>query len=281
MSAGLVLDGVVKRFGSTRHPHTAVDGITDHFAPGSTVGVIGQSGSGKSTLGRMLCGLETASAGTITWNGQDVADIRRSRGALLQFRRELQMIGQDTTSSFDPRRSLRESIMFPAMHLLDLTAAEAWERTDEMLRMLGLEPSMADRPPESVSGGQRQRFSIARALIVEPSMLICDEVVSALDVSVQGSILNFLKQYVRDRGAGIVFISHGLPATAFISDELRVMYQGRFVEQGPTRDVVGSPRDAYTRELLAGYNDTAAAPVAAGAAAASASATTTREAHRA
>lgn len=257
MTAGLVLEGIVKRFGSPRHPHTAVDDINDTFLPGRTVGIIGQSGSGKSTLGRMLCGLETASAGSITWNGDEIADIRRSRSKLLDFRRELQMIGQDTTSSFDPRRSLRESIMFPAMHLLDLTAKDAWERTDETLLRLGLDPKMADRAPASVSGGQRQRFSIARALVVEPLMLICDEVVSALDVSVQGSILNFLKQYVREREAGIVFISHGLPATAFISDELRVMYQGRFVEQGPTRNVVGSPSDPYTRELLAGYNDAA------------------------
>jgi len=257
MSAGLVLTGVVKRFGSSRHPHTAVDNIDDSFSPGQTVGVIGQSGSGKSTLGRMLCGLETASSGSITWNGEEIADIRRSRAKLSEFRRDLQMIGQDTTSSFDPRRSLRESIMFPAMHLLDLSAKDAWQRTDETLLKLGLDPMMADRPPASVSGGQRQRFSIARALIVEPSMLICDEVVSALDVSVQGSILNFLKQYVRERGAGIVFISHGLPATAFVSDELRVMYQGRFVEQGPTRDVVASPAHPYTRELLAGYNDAA------------------------
>lgn len=255
MTAGMVLEGVTKRFGSSRHPHTAVDNITDHFLPGRTIGVIGQSGSGKSTLGRMLCGLETASEGSITWNGEEIADIRRSKTKLMEFRRELQMIGQDTTSSFDPRRSLRESIMFPAMHLLGLPAKDAWQRTEEALVRLGLNPSMADRPPASVSGGQRQRFSIARALIVEPSMLICDEVVSALDVSVQGSILNFLKEYVRERGAGIVFISHGLPATAFISDELRVMYQGEFVEQGPTRDVVGSPAHPYTRELLAGYND--------------------------
>ncbi|MGL3198870.1 MULTISPECIES: ATP-binding cassette domain-containing protein [Curtobacterium] len=256
MSTGFELSAVVKRFGSRRHPHVAVDGVDDRFAPGRTYGIIGQSGSGKSTLGRILCGLETASSGSVRYDGEELADVLRSRDRRMAFRRAVQMISQDTTSSFDPKRSLRESIVFPAVHLLGMSTRDAWERADEALLAVGLDPTLAARAPGAVSGGQRQRFSIARALVVRPSMLICDEVVSALDVSVQGGILNFLKQYVADTGAGIVFISHGLPATAFVSDELRVMYRGRFVERGDARTVVTAPRHEYTTRLLAGYAPT-------------------------
>ena len=167
----------------------------------------------------------------------------------------MQLIGQDTTSSFDPRHSLRESIMYPAMNLSGLNRRDAYDKTDEVLLQLGLAPAMADRAAGSVSGGQRQRFAIARALIVEPRILVCDEVVSALDVSVQGGILNFLKTFSRTREAGIIFISHGLPATAFISTELMVMYQGAIVENGPTRRVVTDPEHDYTKRLLAGYHN--------------------------
>lgn len=251
--AVFVLDDVVKRFGSDRRGHTAVDHLSDRFANDQQIGIIGESGSGKSTLGRMLCGLETVTSGSITFNGEEIGDIRASKQRLLEFRREVQLIGQDTTSSFDPRHSLRESIMYPAMNLLGLTRKEAYERTDSVVERLGLSPHLADRPAEGVSGGQRQRFAIARALIVEPKILVCDEVVSALDVSVQGGILNFLKRFSHEREAGIVFISHGLPATSFIASELRVMYQGSFVESGPTRRVVSDAQHGYTRKLLAGY----------------------------
>jgi peptide/nickel transport system ATP-binding protein len=255
--AVFTLENVVKRFGSDRRGHTAVDHLTDRFANDQQIGIIGESGSGKSTLGRMLCGLETATTGSIRFNGEEIADIRASKSRLLEFRRDVQLIGQDTTSSFDPRHSLRESIMYPAMSLLGLSQKDAFEKTDAVVEQLGLSPLMANRPAEGVSGGQRQRFAIARALIVEPKMLVCDEVVSALDVSVQGGILNFLKRYSREHEAGIIFISHGLPATSFISSELRVMYQGSFVETGATRRVVTDPDHAYTKKLLAGYLDSA------------------------
>ncbi|MFT4042345.1 MAG: ATP-binding cassette domain-containing protein [Gordonia sp. (in: high G+C Gram-positive bacteria)] len=255
--AAFVLDGVVKRFGTDRKGHTAVAHLTDRFSSAQQIGIIGESGSGKSTLGRMLCALETSTSGSITFNGEEIADIRASKSRLLEFRRQVQLIGQDTTSSFDPRHSLRESIMFPAMNLLGINRKDAYVKTDALLENLGLNPIMANRPAGGVSGGQRQRFAIARALIVEPQMLVCDEVVSALDVSVQGGILNFLKTYSREHRAGIIFISHGLPATAFISSELRVMYQGVFVESGPTRTVVTEPAHAYTKKLLAGYLNTA------------------------
>ncbi|ROQ39702.1 peptide/nickel transport system ATP-binding protein [Frondihabitans sp. PhB188] len=252
-AAEFVLEDVAKRFGSERRGHVAVKGLTDRFSNTQSVGIIGESGSGKSTLGRMLCALETATSGSIRFNGEEIADIRASKPKLIQFRRDVQLIGQDTTSSFDPRHSLRESIMYPAMSLTGLSRKEAYEKTDQVVELLGLSPKMADRPSEGVSGGQRQRFAIARALIVEPRILVCDEVVSALDVSVQGGILNFLKTYHRDREAGIIFISHGLPATSFISSELRVMFQGEFVEAGSTRRVVTEPEADYTKKLLAGY----------------------------
>ena len=252
-TAEFVLENVVKRFGS-KTGHVAVDHVSTRFSNTQAVGIIGESGSGKSTLGRMLCGLENPTSGSIRFNGEELADIRRSRPRLEEFRREVQLIGQDTTSSFDPRHSLRESIMYPAMNLGGLNRRDAYDKTDQVLLQLGLAPAMADRAAGSVSGGQRQRFAIARALIVEPRILVCDEVVSALDVSVQGGILNFLKTFSRTREAGIIFISHGLPATAFISTELMVMYQGAIVENGPTRQVVTDPAHDYTKKLLAGYH---------------------------
>jgi peptide/nickel transport system ATP-binding protein len=137
--------------------------------------------------------------------------------------------------------------------LLGMSRAQADERAEETVAGLELDPSMLDRMPHDVSGGQRQRFSIARSMVLQPHILFCDEVVSALDVSVQGSVLNLLKKHCSDFGGGMVFVSHGLPATAFISKELVVMYQGRIVERGPRRDVLFTPQDEYTKRLVNAY----------------------------
>jgi peptide/nickel transport system ATP-binding protein len=134
-----------------------------------------------------------------------------------------------------------------------LSRSAADDRADETFEMLGLDPAFADRYPYEVSGGQRQRFAIARALVVRPRFLVCDEVVSALDVSVQGQVLNSLKRYSVEHGAGLAFISHGLPATAFISEELAVMYRGKIVEHGPTSRVIREPEHPYTKHLLSAY----------------------------
>jgi ABC-type glutathione transport system ATPase component len=238
------------RSGSTK---AAVTDIGMKITSTSAIGIVGESGSGKSTLVRMMCGLLEPTSGTVAYNGAALKGVLSTRGGRREFRSRIQYVAQDTTSSFDPRRTLRDAVRLPATRLLGMDIRTADARVDETLVSLELDPSMADRYPTEVSGGQRQRFSIARALVVKPRILLCDEVVSALDVSVQGAILNMLKQYCSAEECGLVFVSHGLPATAFIADHIVVMRGGVVVEQGTTDDVVERPADPYTAQLLEAY----------------------------
>nr|WP_296765557.1 ATP-binding cassette domain-containing protein [Rhodococcus sp. (in: high G+C Gram-positive bacteria)] len=231
----------------------AVNDIGMTVTSNSAIGIVGESGSGKSTLVRMMCGLLAPTTGTVSYNAAPLAGVLSTRGGRREFRSRVQYVAQDTTSSFDPRRSLRDAVRLPATRLLGMDAATADARVNDTLESLELDPAMADRYPTEVSGGQRQRFSIARALVVKPRILLCDEVVSALDVSVQGAILNMLKEYCRAEDCGLVFVSHGLPATAFIADEIVVMRNGVVVEQGTTDDIVEHPQDPYTEQLLEAY----------------------------
>jgi ABC-type oligopeptide transport system ATPase subunit len=162
-------------------------------------------------------------------------------------------VPQDTSSSFDPMKTLRDAVRMPAMRLLGLDRQAADELVDATLATLSLPTALADRYPREVSGGQRQRFAIARAVVVQPRFLVCDEAVSALDVSVQGSILNLLKDYCESTGAGVAFVSHSLPATAFVANDLIVMNRGEVVERGPTLAVLDRPQHPYTAALLAAY----------------------------
>jgi ABC-type dipeptide/oligopeptide/nickel transport system ATPase subunit len=253
--AEIVAENVVREFGTGRHKFTAVDSLSLTFGTDSAIGVVGESGSGKSTLARLLCGLDKPTSGSVTLNGREVTSYLQIRNDRSEFRRTVQYIAQDTTSSFDPRRTLRDAVTTPARRLRDLGKGPADEKAEELVTLLGLDPSLLDRYPAQVSGGQRQRFSLARGLVVEPKLLICDEVVSALDVSVQGSILNTLKAYCKEHDAGLMFVSHGLPATAFIADELMVMYKGSVVEQGSTEDVLTKSTQPYTLSLLEAYGD--------------------------
>jgi peptide/nickel transport system ATP-binding protein len=187
----------------------------------------------------------------VTYRGREIAGMTRAE--LRDFRREVQLIAQDTSSSFDPRRTLRDSIRRPAQLLLGADTKRADELVDETLALVGLSPPLADRMPGQVSGGQRQRFCIVRALVVRPALILCDEVVSALDVSVQGTVLNFLKNYCLAQGAGLLFVSHGLPATAFVSNQIVVMKDGLLVEEGPVTQVLHRSRHPYTRSLVDAY----------------------------
>ncbi|UIX29190.1 ABC transporter ATP-binding protein [Streptomyces sp. GQFP] len=251
----LEVDGVSKHFGGRGHGRfTAVDDVSLTFDSTKMIGIVGESGSGKSTLARMMVGLEHPSSGSVTLNGREMTSLLgATRTDRVYARRTLQFVGQDTTSSFDPRRTLRDAVRRPAtlLHGLDKDAADA--RVDSVLERLGLSPAQADRYPSEVSGGQRQRFALARGMVVSPRLLVCDEVVSALDVSVQGSILNLLKKYCAEEQAGLTFVSHGLPATAFIADELVVMYHGKIVEHGPTQRIIDAPEHPYTMRLLDAY----------------------------
>jgi peptide/nickel transport system ATP-binding protein len=217
------------------------------------VGIVGESGSGKSSLIRLLLGLAEPTDGSVSFNGTAVSVLLRNKQAKAAFRRTVQFVPQDTSSSFDPTRTLRDAVRQPAMRLLGLDRRTADERVDATLETLSLPAHLADRYPREVSGGQRQRFAIARAVVVQPRFLVCDEAVSALDVSVQGSILNLLKAYCETTGAGIAFVSHSLPATAFMANDLVVMNHGEVVEHGPTQQVLERPNHPYTASLLAAY----------------------------
>lgn len=250
----LALTNVVKEFGGRRRERfRAVDDVTLTLDSTRRIGIVGESGSGKSTVSRLMVGLEQPTAGSVALDGRELGGLLSTSADRTWARRIVQFVGQDTTSSFDPRRTLRDSIRYPAMLLRGLSKHSADAAVDELVDRLGLDPSLVDRKAGDVSGGQRQRCALARALVVEPTLLVCDEVVSALDVSVQGSVLNQLKTYCEERGAGLAFVSHGIPATAFIADEIVVMYRGAVVEQGPTRQVVTAPRHEYTARLLSAY----------------------------
>jgi ABC-type glutathione transport system ATPase component len=250
-SAGLRASSVTKVFGNAKQaPHKAVDDVTFAIGEGEAIGIIGGSGSGKSTLARLLLGVTEPSAGRVTFGGEEVRALLQSDASRIAFRRSVQFIAQDTTSSFDPLRTLRDSVRTPLRWLLGFDRKKADAEVDRTFAMLSLPVALADRYPGEVSGGQRQRAAIARALVVRPRILICDEAVSALDVSVQGEILNLLKAYCRENGTGLVFISHSVPAAAFIAEKIVVMSHGRIVEVGPTREIVAHGSHPYTMRLI-------------------------------
>jgi peptide/nickel transport system ATP-binding protein len=233
--------------------HTALDDVAIALDPGALIGIVGESGSGKSTLTRILLGLIAPSRGVVTFNDVDLPTVLARAETRLAFRRIVQSVSQDTSSSFDPLRTLRQSARAPAIRLSGLGRRQADAKLDDLLERLSLPVALADRYPQEISGGERQRFAIARAMIVDPEFVICDEAVSALDVSIQGSILNMLKAYCRERGAGLLFVSHNLPAAAFIADRLIVMNRGKIVETGSSVDIVRHPRHPYTAELIAAF----------------------------
>ena len=224
----------------------ALKGVSFDIFPGQRFGVVGESGSGKSTLLRLICGLDQATAGSITFDGREVVGLReRDLGFL---RRKLQIVFQDPMGSLDPRMRVRDIICEPlvAQHHRDPVA-----RLHELLGAVGLGPEAADRFPHQFSGGQRQRISIARALAPMPSVLVADEPVSALDVSVRAQILNLLADLVDQYNLTLVFVSHDLSIVRHVCDTVAVMNRGRIVEVGPVEQVHGAPQHPYTRQLVA------------------------------
>lgn len=224
---------------------TAVEDVSLHIAPGETLGVVGESGSGKSTLARMVMAFEAPDAGSIRFRGNDPNAL--SRGELRRLRRDFQMVFQDPFGSLDPRRRVGWSVAEP---LRAVGGDDAEARVAEALDQVGLHPRDAQRFPHEFSGGQRQRIAIARAIVTRPALLVADEAVSALDVSVQAQILNLLMDLQDELGLGILFISHDLAVVASLCDNLLVMRRGRTVEAGPTAQVLRAPQSDYTRTLL-------------------------------
>ncbi len=227
----------------------AVDGVDIAIAPGETVAVIGESGCGKTTLARVLAGLYPATAGSVLFEGEELA--RLGRRGMRRFRRAVQMVFQDPFASLDPRMTVGGIITEPlVIHGLG-KRRERRNWVADLLEAVGLSARDRERYPHEFSGGQRQRIGIARALALAPDLLIADEPVSALDVSIQSQILNLLRGLVGDRGLAMLFITHDLAVVDFIADRVAVMYLGVIVESGPRAAVLDTPRHPYTQALRA------------------------------
>ncbi len=228
----------------------AVDAVSFTLYPGETLGLVGESGCGKSTLGRTLLRLIQATGGQVIFDGDDLLTLRRGR--LRWLRRQLQLIFQDPFASLDPRMSVGGAVMEPMrLHQLVGSASEQRRRAQDLFAKVGLDPESLDRMPHEFSGGQRQRICIARALASQPRLIICDEAVSSLDVSVQAQVLNLLKDLQQEFDLTYIFISHDLSVVKFMSDRIMVMNQGRIEEIAPAEQIYASPQSDYTRQLIA------------------------------
>ena len=237
-------------FGSKKNVVKAIDDISFEIFEGETFGLVGESGSGKSTTGRALLRLYKPTDGEILFEGKDIANLKKGK-ELLEFRKEAQMIFQDPYASLDGRMKVRDIIAEGIdIHGLAKTAEERDAMVDELLETVGLNKEHANRYPHEFSGGQRQRIGIARALAVNPKFIVCDEAISALDVSIQAQIVNLLKRLQKEIGLTYLFIAHDLSMVKYISDRIAVMYRGRIVEMGSADCVYNNTQHPYTKSLL-------------------------------
>ena len=237
-------------FGSKKNVVKAIDDISFEIYEGETFGLVGESGSGKSTTGRALLRLYKPTDGEILFEGKDIANLKKGK-ELLEFRKEAQMIFQDPYASLDGRMKVRDIIAEGIdIHGLAKTAEERDAMVDELLETVGLNKEHSNRYPHEFSGGQRQRIGIARALAVNPKFIVCDEAISALDVSIQAQIVNLLKRLQKEIGLTYLFIAHDLSMVKYISDRIAVMYRGRIVEMGSADCVYNNPQHPYTKSLL-------------------------------
>jgi ABC-type oligopeptide transport system ATPase subunit len=250
--------GLVKHFAVTRGivlrrtvaAVRAVDDVSFDVMPGETLGLVGETGCGKSTTARLIMRLIEPNAGQVRFDGRDVTHVRGAQ--LKALRREMQMVFQDPYSSLNPRKTIGAIVGEPfAIHRLEGDRARRKRRVQELLETVGMSPEHYNRYPHEFSGGQRQRIGIARALALQPRLLIADEPVSALDVSIQAQVLNLLRELQSRLGLTLVFISHDLSVIRYMCDRIAVMRAGRIVELASNEELYGSPRDPYTRELLA------------------------------
>jgi oligopeptide transport system ATP-binding protein len=225
----------------------AVDGVSFRVHEGETVAIVGESGCGKSTTGNAILGLAPITGGSVAFRGQDIAGLAPNQRAAMW--RNLQVVFQDPVAALNPKRTIGQSIAEP-LAINNISRQRQTERVAELLDLVGLNPGQRDRFPNELSGGQRQRVVIARALALEPDVIICDEPVSALDVSIQSQILNLLMKLQRELGLAYLFISHDLSVVRHIADRVIVMYLGSIVEEGPSDILFSNPRHPYTEALL-------------------------------
>lgn len=227
----------------------AVDGVDFEIKEGESYGLIGESGSGKSTIGKTVVGLEKATSGQILYQGQDITNAKTRHK--LNYNQDVQMIFQDSLSSLNPRKKIFEIIAEPLQNFENLEGKALHDRVIELLNTVGLDEDAAYKFPYQFSGGQRQRIGVARAVATNPKLIVADEPVSALDLSVQAQVLNYMKKIQREYGIGFLFISHDLGVVHHMCDHLAIMHRGRFVEVGTKEDIYNNPQHIYTKRLLA------------------------------
>jgi len=248
-----VKDLVVKYPVARRKVVTALRGVDLRVMPGETVGVVGESGSGKSTLGNAVLGLAPVAEGSIRFEGEEIAHAGNAQRR--QLSRRLQAVFQNPYGSLNPTRTVGATLAEPMLEQKGFTRAQVRARVTTVLDQVGLPGDSVDRYPSEFSGGQRQRVAIARALVLSPRLIVCDEPVSALDLSIQAQVLNLLTDLKRDLGVSLVFISHDLAVVRYISDSIVVLRHGLIVESGPAERVHGNPQAEYTQRLLAAAPD--------------------------
>jgi peptide/nickel transport system ATP-binding protein len=241
----LAVRNLSKRYGAES---LVVDSVSFSIAAGETLGLVGESGSGKSTIARMVLGLIEPTSGEVSFDGQPITGV--SQRKLRPIRRSMQVVFQDPFAALNPRMRVRDIVAEPLIIHKVCPRADLQSRTAELLRAVGLDGSALSRYPHEFSGGQRQRINIARALALRPKLLVLDEPVSALDVSVGAQIINLLRDLQRDFSLTYLFISHSMPLVRYLSTNIAVLHRGRLVESGPSSQICETPREAYTRSLL-------------------------------
>lgn len=228
----------------------AVDGVDMLIEKGKSYGLVGESGSGKSTIGKAIIGLEKIRSGKIFYEGKEI-NYKKMRDKNLNYSKDIQMIFQDSLSSLNPKKRIIEIITEPLKNFENLSYEEEKRRASELLEIVGLSDDSLYKYPHEFSGGQRQRIGIARSVATKPKLIIADEPVSALDLSVQAQVLNYMKEIQKQFGMSYLFISHDLGVIKHMCDEIFIMYKGRFVEKGLKKDIYGNPQHIYTKRLIA------------------------------